>query len=60
MGWNIFTGNNEDTAASFKWLSNNGWLGFNDIFLPGSSALNKFFDFNGQQAAQQQYVNQLA
>lgn len=36
----------------------NGSLGLNDLLLPGSSFLNKVFDFNGSAAAQQQFTNQ--
>lgn len=38
----------------------NNWWNPVDFVLPGYSAMNQMFDFTGQNAAQQQYANQLA
>ena len=40
-------------------FNNNYWNPI-DFILPGTSALNTFFDPTGQNAAQQQYANQLS
>lgn len=44
----------------FTGAVNNGYLGWNDIFLPGSSAISKWLDLKGEGAAATQFQNQMA
>lgn len=58
--WNPFNGDNWKSAgAGFDYLTQNGFLGFNDILLPGSSILDNFFDLTGKGAADDQFQHQL-
>lgn len=45
--------------SGWQYLTNNGYLGWQDALLPGYSALNQMFDFTGQKAAQAQFENQM-
>lgn len=45
-GWDLHSASGLDSSV------NSGWLNWNDIFVPGSSALDKWLDFSGKNAAE--------